>query len=45
MPPAWSATNSQSRICIPSPYMGSGSPASAFVTNSGISFSGCWNGP
>ena len=44
-PPAWSETWSQSRICIPSPYIGSGSAARALVTNSGMSFSGCWYGP
>ena len=45
IPAAWSETWSQSRTCIPSPYIGSGSPASALVTNSGMSFSGCWYGP
>ena len=45
MPAAWSLTWSQSRICIPSPYIGSGLPVRAFVVNSGISFSGNWCGP
>ena len=30
---------------MPSPYSGSGRPSSAFVTNSGMSFSGYWFGP
>src|ERR671937_983346 len=41
----WSSTWSQSRTCRPSPYSGSGSPSSAFVTNSGSTFSGYWLGP
>ncbi|KAG1082634.1 hypothetical protein G6F40_015052 [Rhizopus arrhizus] len=36
----WSDTNSQSLTCLPSPYTGSGSPASALAITSGISFSG-----
>ena len=39
MPAQWSSTKSQSRTWAPSPYSGSGSPSSAFVTKSGSSFS------
>ncbi len=41
----WSVTYSQSRICWPSPYTGSGLPASALAIISGMSFSGKWYGP
>ena len=36
---------SQSRTCLPSPYTGTGLFSIRLVVNSGISFSGYWNGP
>ena len=41
---AVSSTWSQSRLARPSPWIVSGSPASAWVTKRGTTFSGCWRG-
>ena len=42
---AVSSTCSQSRLALPSPWIVSGSPASACVMKRGTTFSGCWQGP
>ena len=41
----WSRTCSHSRLFCVDAYIGSGRSSSAFVTKSGITFSGNWNGP